>query len=667
MVLFLKKTKKWILPKYDDSNVQRISQKFGVSALVAKILCARGIENDNDIDLFINKDKGEFYNPMLLNDMAAAVEAITAAINDNKKIAVYGDYDVDGITSVYLVYDYLLSKGADVIYYIPDRISEGYGINKTAIDTLKNSGVSLIITVDVGITAISETEYARENGIDMIITDHHSLKDEIPNALAVINPKIPNTKYPFDALAGVGVAFKLVYALSGCDKNVFNKYCSIAAVGTIADMVPLQDENRYIAYVGIEMLKSTDNLGLRALADAAGCDICNVSASDIGFSIAPRLNAAGRIEKANISVELLLEKDESRAAEIAAHLNECNRTRQDEEQKILKEALEIIHENSYENDNYILVAKENWLHGVIGIVSSKLTEMFYKPSSVISIDSDGTGKASGRSIAGINLFDALCACSGDLIKFGGHELAAGFSISKDKVEEFRNNMNEYMQPLMTDDVCEPTLSIDTVIKLSDINLSTVESLNILEPCGICNKTPTLCISDITVDSVRYTQNGKHAFVNVSQNGVRRELPAFGLADEISVFSVGDRISVAGFLSVNSFRGNKEAQFIIRDIHESDVYRYIDRSELARIFSVIRSELCGGELMLNRFSLLPAESSTALSRFKKLKRDTALKVFRELDILNLKAGGDIVCITEGRNFHTKTSLEDSPTYMTYKRC
>lgn len=650
------------MPQQNNDEALRISEELNVSMLAAQILCARGFKYEDARD-FLSLDKEAFYNPLMLNDMKKAIDRIKLAVNCKEKITVYGDYDVDGITATYILYDYLKSLGADVSYYIPDRIEEGYGMNTSAIDTLNSRGITLIITVDVGITAVDEVDYASKLGIDVVITDHHTLKEVLPNAVAVVNPKIPAAGYPFDALAGVGVAFKLIYALSGLDESIFDRYCDIAAVGTVADMVPLTGENRYIASVGIEKLKRTQNQGIKAILQVAGLNPDSITSTDISFGIAPRLNAAGRMSHAGQSVELLLEKDAQSAYRKALKLDECNRLRQAEELKIYNEALSIISQDNLENDSFILVAKDEWAHGIIGIVSSKLTEKFYKPSAVVSINKDGTGKASGRSIRGINLVDALSSCSGELIRFGGHELAAGFTVKQGRIDEFRRAINMHIQPLLTESVSIPSLDIDSVIELKDLTVDTFNSLKVLEPYGIENKVPTLCINDLMIESVRYTQNGKHAFLTVSNGHVTKELPAFGMADEAKCYSQGDYICVAGNLNINEFRGNLRAQFIVRDIHPADTTKMVSRAELAAIFTDIKNNI--SRKMMN----FDDESTISLSPVKKLninnpKIQTALKIFEELNIINTDTHGASLRICEGINFHLKNDLLQSETYRKY---
>lgn len=658
----MSKQKKWVIPDIDIDKALRISDELNISLLAAKILYSRGFSYENAKE-FLQVDESVFHNPFLLNDMEKAVDRINSALKSNEKIAVYGDYDVDGITSTYILYDYLKSCGGDVIYYIPDRIAEGYGMNTGAIDTLKSANVELIITVDVGITAFKEAEYASSLGIDVVITDHHSLKDELPSAVAVVNPKITNAGYPFDSLAGVGVAFKLIYALSGLDKEIFNKYCAITAIGTIADMVSLKDENRYIASVGIESLKTTTNPGIKAILQVAGLNMNELSSSDISFGIAPRLNAAGRMADASESVELLLETSKEKALERAEKLDTYNRKRQSEEQVIFDEALQIISENNYYNDNFILVAKEGWANGITGIVSSKLTDKFYKPSAVVSINPDGSGKASGRSIKGINLFEILTLCSENLLKYGGHELAAGFTVKEGMLEAFRENINQQISACMTPEISTPSMNIDCEIELGDISLDNAHSLEVLEPYGIDNATPLFCIYNLMITSIRYTQNKKHAFITVKDSVNTRELPAFSMVSTVKKYNVGDYINVAGTIGINSFKGKVHAQFIVRDIQSSELNKCVSESELRVIFSDIRSKITRG---INTFD---KRVTITINNRQKIeivnpKIQTALKIFSELNILNVTATEDGYNISEGVNFKTKNNLSASETFIKY---
>ena len=651
--------KKWIILGSDSDEALRISKKYNISPLIASVILNRQITSDEDIGHYILKDESLFYDPFLLTDMQKAVDFIKKAVSKGTKIAVFGDYDVDGITSTYIVYDYLKLIGADVLYYIPDRADEGYGISQGAISYLKEKGVGLIITVDVGITATDETEFARKNGVDIIITDHHTPKETLPDAVAVINPKTEGNRYPNKDLAGVGVAYKLVYALSGCDKKIMEKYSEAAAIGTIADMVALKDENRFIAAFGLERLKSTDNIGLLSLMEVAGIEKNHISSSGISFSIAPRLNAAGRIASASLSVELLLEKDKINAMEIASRLDDDNKNRQTTEQQIMAEAEEIINKKKLYNDDVIVVAKEGWHHGVIGIVSSKITEKYYKPSTVISINDDGTAKASGRSIAGFNLFDALSNCSTHLTKFGGHDLAAGFSLDEKNIDLFREAINKYAKTIMTEDILTPKLIIDAVITPEDVSCKVAEELSILEPFGIGNKTPVFCVENALVTSIRTHKSGKHVFMTLEKGRKSFEAPAFNMGENMGDIIPGEQISVAGTININSFRGVDNVQFVIKDFKECDK-GFITEESLRFIFINIKNYVSKN---IFKIKIPELKEKIRLGGFNmgigKIK--TALNIFKELELISVMFEGDTLHITRGKNFYSKCNLDNSKTY------
>lgn len=646
------KSKKWIIGETDESRVTQISDKFGISRLAARLILLRGISDDEQIERYLLKDGAQLADPFLLPDMEKAVNHIRSAVQSGTKITVYGDYDVDGITSTYILCDYLKNLGADVGYYIPDRAAEGYGMNTAAVQSLHDSGTQLIITVDVGITAAEEVRFAESLGMDVIVTDHHTPKETLPDCIAVINPKL-DCDYPFDSLAGVGVAFCLVYALSGKDESVAERYCGIAALGTVADMVPLQSENRIIVSRGLKKLNKRDNIGITALLQAAGAADREITSTTVGFTLAPRLNAAGRIASAAQSVELLFETDPTAAMKIAERLDSDNSFRRQEEKRILDEAIDIINQNEYYNDDVIVVAAKGWHHGVIGIVSSRLTELYYKPSAVISVDDDGTGKASGRSIAGFNLFDALSACADCLAKFGGHELAAGFSLDENKIGIFRNKINEYAKNIITEEIATPKLNIDAAVSAADVNENTVKELEILEPCGMGNRSPLFCIRDAAVGGIRRARTGNHMFITLCRDGASAEAPVFNIADTLADLAVGDRISVAGSLGINEYRGVTTAQFIIRDIQRTQKPP-LGREALAKIFARLRPIADSGKA---EFRLSEFGGGEVIK--------TALKIFDELDIINCTfSGADCAKIRIGKNFRTKNNLENSATYRLY---
>ncbi len=655
----MSKNKEWIVLESDKEKVSQISKKYNISPLIASVILNRGITTDEEISHYISKDDSLFFDPFLMTGMESAVKHIKDAVNNEKKIAIYGDYDVDGITSTYIMYDYLKSIGADVIYYIPDRADEGYGVNTEAILQLKEKGVDLIITVDVGITAVEETEFAKEKGIDIIITDHHTPKEVLPNAIAVINPKINGNPYPNTELAGVGVAYKLLYALSGCDKKIMKKYSEAASIGTIADMVPLKGENRFIAAYGLSNLKTTENTGLCALMEVAGIEKSQVVSSNISFGIAPRLNAAGRISSAGVSVELFLEKDEERAKTIAQGLDEANKIRQAEEHAILEEAEEIIQRDELYKSSVIVVAKKGWHHGVIGIVSSKITEKYYRPSAVISINDDGSAKASGRSIAGFNLFDALSSCSDTLTKFGGHDLAAGFSLESENIEAFREEINSYAKGIMTDEILTPKLTIDALVTPGDISCQVAADIDILEPFGVGNKTPVFAIEDVAVSSIRQHKSGKHVFLTLEKSKTKFDAPAFNMSESAGGLSPTERISVAGMININSFRGVDSVQFVIKDIKSCD-NTIINADNLRCVFICIKDYVTR-----NTFKFRLAELKEKLNisgcvlGITKIKK--ALGIFEELELIKFTMDGDVVAIKRGNNFYCKCNLEDSCIY------
>ncbi len=653
--------KKWTVSKQKKDLIKHISGKFNISEIVAGLIANRGLSEDCEVETFINSTSpSQFSDPFLLSGMKKAVDKITEAIKDGKKIAVYGDYDVDGITSTYMLYDYLKSTGADVVFYIPDRADEGYGVNTNAIDRLAKDGVELIITVDVGITAVSEVEYAKSKNIDFIITDHHTPKEVIPDAVSVINPKIEGDIYPNKNLAGVGVAYKLVYALSGLSKDIMDRYAEIASIGTIADMVPLIGENRFIAAYGIEMLSKTENPGLIALMDIASIDKSHVNSTNISFAIAPRLNAAGRIASAVSSVNLFAEKDSKVAYSIAEYLDESNKLRQKEELQILTEAIEIIENEKLYNDDVIIVAKENWHHGVIGIVSSKITDKYYKPSAVVSISEDGNAKASGRSVPGFNLFDALSACAGSLTKFGGHDLAAGFSLKASDIDKFRKEINAYASAIMTEEIMTPRLDVDAEIEASDLTLSLAEELKILEPYGVGNKQPVFCINDVCVKGVKLHKSGKHAFINLEKNHRHFEAPAFNLADNVSSYQSDEHISIAGTVNINSYRGIDNVQFLIKDSH------YDSKSELSvenlrEVYKCLQSYLNNNRLTFKIRELCAALKSYSSFFVSSKKLVCILEIFSELKLFEFSKNADTLCIKKGECYGEKCDLSQSEIY------
>lgn len=556
-----------------DDIINNISQEYRIPRVIATILLNRGIESD-DISSFLKKSMSDIVNPMLMLDMDKAVERINAAVKNKEKIAVYGDYDVDGITSTALLYEFLESLGADVEYYIPDRKGEGYGINIMAVNKLFKQGIKLMITVDCGITAIGEVEFAKLQGMDVIITDHHTCKDRLPTAAAaILNPKRPDCEYPFDSLAGVGVAFKLILALAmenGMNtKDVFAKYVDIATLGTIADVVPLVGENRIIADKGLKVLQNPRRTGLRAIMEVAGVLGKSINASTIAFAIAPRLNAAGRLGTATTAVELLLTKDENRAREIALILDEENKERQLTEKQIFDEALQLIAADpNFEKKKVIVLAQEGWHHGVIGIVASRLCDMYYKPCILIS-HSNGVGKGSGRSIKGFNLFDALTHCEKHLTDFGGHAVAAGLNVNMSDLENFTKEINKYADEVLTEQDMIPSVEIDCPLSERAVTLENAQMISKLEPFGMGNEKPVFAMANAQVANIAAVgMDNKHLRLRINKNNQMINCIGFGMGEYASILRSGDIINLVFQMDINTYQGNESVQLILKDLKMS---------------------------------------------------------------------------------------------------
>lgn len=561
--------KKWILKEFDKERVVEISKKFKISPLTAIILYNRGVREDEAIQAFLSRDLGVMHDPYLMKDMDRAADRIKMAKANDEKITIYGDYDVDGITSIAILYKYLSEIGVKVGYYIPDRIQEGYGVNKDALDKIKADGTSLIITVDTGITAVEESEYAKEIGLDVIVTDHHECKEKIPDVYAAIDPKRKDCSYPFKSLAGVGVVFKLIQALDEKKSlpDLMEKYADLMCLGTVADISPLVDENRVIVTEGLKRFKSTKNVGLKALIDVSTNGKA-ITTSSIGYTIAPRINASGRLGCASRSVDLFLTDDVNKAGVLAESLCEENILRQQTEQKMFKEALEYLEAHpEIKEDKVIVIPHENWHHGIVGIVSSKITEKFYKPSILFAIDGD-EAKGSGRSVNGFSLFGALESCSGLLEKFGGHELAAGLTIKTENIEAFRAKINELSKDKIESLNLVPTISLDAAIKVPYITMETLHDINRLQPFGVENPTPAFAVRNIKIHRISVMSDGKHLRMTLFKDGKYLDAVGFGMGEYYNHLAEGDFVDVAFALDINDYKGFQNVQLILKDIKKT---------------------------------------------------------------------------------------------------
>ncbi len=572
MNIRLKNEKEWSLKEFDSNKVTRLSRELGISEFISKLLVIRGFDEPEFAADFLSPFDYAFCDPFLLQDMDKAVKRIKLALEKGERILIYGDYDVDGISAVSALYLYLHSKGANVCYYIPERLFEGYGLNNSAIDKFAAAGIDLIITVDTGITAFRETEYIKEKGIDVIITDHHECPDILPEAAcAVINPKRHDSTYPFSELAGVGVVFKLICAIDGNSDlpALCEKYLDIVSLGTVADVMPLYGENRRIVTHGLAALNKGEHIGIGALLDCAMPDTGGgqrrITASTIGFAIAPRLNAAGRIGNVKHAAELLISGDAERASVIAQELCALNRERQAIENEILTQAIEKLEaEFDFEKDRVIVLGDDNWHQGVIGIVASRITEKYGLPSILVTFSGEN-GKGSARSIRGFNINDALCACADSLIKFGGHDVAAGLSLEKSKFDEFRNAINDYARDIITDEMRVIQVSADCEIEAEEIDLDHAEQLSFLEPYGNMNPAPVFILRGARVESITPIGMNKHLKLTLSKDGKSITALYFNKTPEDFGILEGYTVDVAFNLEINEFRGTRTVQMNVRDM------------------------------------------------------------------------------------------------------
>ena len=560
--------KKWQICETDKEKVDELKSKYNISELLATILVNKNITTQKEINEFLNPTRNDFFDPFLMNDMDIAIKRIKKAIENQEKVIIYGDYDVDGITSITVLKSFLKDVGLDVDYYIPNRLEEGYGLNKNAIDEIAKKEYKLMITVDCGISAIEEVDYANSLGIEVIITDHHEPGDEIPKALAVVDNKRKDNKYPFRELAGVGVAFKVSQALAqsmNIREEEYLKYLDIVCVGTISDIVPLVSENRVITKLGLKLVKQTRNMGLRAIINSSVYS--QINSTTISFGVAPRINACGRMGKAEQALKLLLSKDIYEVNKLTQELNSYNRERQEIEKEIFENVLTKIEQNNLAKNRTIVVGGENWHHGVIGIVSSKITEKYFKPSILLSFEEDGTGKGSGRSIPGFDLHEALMKCENCLEKFGGHSMAVGLTIKKENLEQFYKEFEKIAEENEIENII-PIINVDAKIELDKIDKSVVEDLKQLEPFGEANKTPTFALKNIRIDSIRALSEGKHLKLTLRENNQIINAIGFNIGELAEAYKIGDKIDIAGVLEINTFNGIDNLQINIKDIMKS---------------------------------------------------------------------------------------------------
>ena len=565
------KNKDWNIP-YTRPCVSRDLAEAGFTPLLCQVLALRGIDSAEKARRLLYGGKESLCDPLLMLGMDKARERVLQAIEQRETVAVYGDYDVDGITSTCMLTDWLRGKGLTCYYYIPDRNEEGYGLNCMALDSLKARGVTLVITVDCGITAVEEAAHAREIGIDMVITDHHECRpDALPDAVAVVDCKREDDSYPNKSLAGVGVALKLVCACDGDSDTVLARYADLVAIGTIADVMPLTEENRYLVRTGLEQIGRAPRPGISAMLRESAISPARLTASTVGFSLAPRLNAAGRLGRASIAAKLILSRDEGTAASLARELCELNRRRQSIENEIWKEANAQL--QGQKIDGPIVLASERWNQGVIGIAASRLAEQYSLPAIIVCLNGD-IGKGSCRSYGGFNLYEALSACADQLIGFGGHALAAGLNVRRDKLNDFRLALQAYYaanRPAPVPEVQCDLLIMDPAL----LSLDNVRSLDLLEPYGNANPKPLMCLSGVRMESLSEVGGGKHSRFRIRLGAAQFECIFFSHSAAETGVRDGELIDMAFTPQINEYRGNVTVQLVAAAVRPHDPYALCD--------------------------------------------------------------------------------------------
>jgi single-stranded-DNA-specific exonuclease len=564
----------WKVGSYDEADAKSL-QSAGFSPITAAVLCSRGYTSAQSAEEFLSAAH-PLSDPMALLDMDRAAARVRAAVGAGEHIAVFGDYDVDGITATCVLTQYLRGLGARVTSYIPARMEEGYGLNESAIRTLQAEGVTLIVTVDCGITACEEAALCRRLGISLVITDHHECKEELPEAEAVVDPHRRDQPEPRPELAGVGVAFKLAAALAGDQQALLEQYCDLLCLGTVADVMPLAGENRAVVARGLRELQNPRRVGIAALmAECAGKSL-PVTAGTIGYTLAPRINAAGRMGEVDVATELFLTDDPARAAELAARLCQLNRQRQEIECGIYRDALAMLPPGQM--PKAIVLADESWHQGVVGIVASRLAEEYSCPTFLICLDGD-KGKASSRSYGGFNLFQSLETLSPLLESYGGHELAAGFTIRRDRIAQFREQIMRLTDEFTKTDACHLALPIDCEIPMQLLTLANIEALDELEPCGAGCPRPVLNLRGLTVDELTEVGGGKHLRLRLSKGRSSFNAIFFSTDARRAAVAQGDLVEIAFTPQVNEFRGQRSVQLNIVDIRPDCQIRDEQKREL----------------------------------------------------------------------------------------
>ena len=675
----------WHVAQTDCAAVERLMDA-GYPYLVSGVLASRGVNCPEQATEYLTQETTLAHSPFLMKDMDKAAARIDRALSDGERIAIFGDYDVDGITATCIMVDYLKSRGADVVHYIPRRIEDGYGLSCEAIEGLRKGGATLLVTVDCGITGVEEVAYARSIGMDVVVTDHHECKETLPVAAAVVDPRRTDCEYPFKHLAGCGVALKLVLALGGPDREeaLFSRYCTLAAIGTVADVMQMTGENRTIVSRGLASLDRSDFIGLHALLKEAGLAGREISSVQIGFVLAPRINAAGRMGAADMAADLLLCQDPAKAEELAKALCALNRERQSVEQTIYSQAEAMIEALPEDQRRALVLASETWHQGVVGIVASRLSEKYSRPSFMIHLNG-GVGKGSCRSWGGFNLFAALESCSDLLLGFGGHELAAGFTIDEANIPAFRARMNQYAAEYWVGKTPESALEVDVEIRQPGrVTLQEVEALTALEPYGSGNARPLFCLMGATLLRTQNVGQNRHLKLRLGKGNAQFDGIFFSTTAAACGCAEGDRVDAAFYLQVNEFRGSRTMQLQMVDIRPSlsassreqecltlveqcaagaavsarNAHRMLpSREQYAAVWRSLVHMTPEGALHTAYLPLLRSLSAAMGKADGFLRSAFCLAVFRERGLLELEVHGDDIDLRlAGKD--KKVRLEDS---------
>lgn len=656
-----------------DGIVRGMAEALGRSELFAVLLYNRGYRTAEEAERFLHYKEADFHDPYLLADMDKAVDRVLLAVERGEKICIYGDYDVDGVTSVSMLYLYLETLGADVCIKIPKREGEGYGVSCAAVESLAQDGVKLIVTVDTGITAGAEVEYAKTLGVDFVVTDHHECRSELPEACAVVNPHRPDCPYPFKELAGVGVVFKLVSAcamkkcrdegrpvIDGVRETCLT-YADLTALGTIADVMPIVDENRLIVSLGLRLMEDSPRPGMKALIEASSAKKPGeetkkkkINSGFVGFGLAPRINAAGRMSDATIAVRMLLASEGEEAYAYAEELCAINKKRQVEENRIAEQAYEMIEDLADIDKNPVIVLDSNgWQQGIIGIVASKITEKYGTPSILISFDGSvgstecdfDDGKGSGRSIKGLNLVEALGYCEDLLVKYGGHELAAGLTVKRGNLDAFCQRINEYAREHLDEDAFKIRLEADCELTMADVNIKFAKELQYLEPYGTGNATPLFMMRNVTVKRIMPTKGGDHTRLLLEKDNVAASAMYFGVTPAELGFETGDTVDILFNIDINDYKNVLSAQILVRDARLAEEYtlrlskckRRYDEVRAGGAYSSAEDFLPGRDDFARVYTFLRREyrNETSLTDTKSVLREINQGGGAEINYVKLK--------------------------------